>query len=95
MFAMDRVGIRQLRVNTSDVLRRVKSGETLELTEFGRPIARIVPIDLSRWDQLVMAGEVEPAVDEGAPLDFEPIEPAPGTPLLSEVLARMRAEDSR
>jgi prevent-host-death family protein len=92
---MERVGIRELRVHTSDVLKRVKSGETLELTKFGHPIAHIVPIDLSCRDGLVMAGEIQPGADEGESPDIEPIEPEPGQPLLSEVLAQMRAEDSR
>ena len=39
----DRVGVRELRQNLSKYLRRVEAGETLEVTERGRPVARLVP----------------------------------------------------
>jgi len=38
------VGLRELRHNTSEVLARVRHGETIDVTEYGRPIARIVPV---------------------------------------------------
>jgi prevent-host-death family protein len=43
------VGLRDLRHHTSEVLARVRHGETVDVTEHGRLIARIVP-----------AGEREP-----------------------------------
>lgn len=41
---MERVGIRELRQNLSVYLRRVRRGETLEVTERGRPVATLQPI---------------------------------------------------
>ena len=41
---MERVGVRELRQNLSVYLRRVKSGRRLEVTERGRPVARLEPI---------------------------------------------------
>jgi prevent-host-death family protein len=41
---MERVGVRQLRQNLSVYLRRVRRGETLEVTERGRPVATLRPI---------------------------------------------------
>lgn len=38
------VGLRDLRHHTSDVLARVRRGETIDVTEHGRLIARIVPV---------------------------------------------------
>ena len=38
------VGLRDLRHHTSAVLARVRHGETIDVTEHGRPIARIVPV---------------------------------------------------
>jgi prevent-host-death family protein len=38
-----RVGIRELRQNLSVYLRRVASGETLEVTERGDPVALLTP----------------------------------------------------
>jgi prevent-host-death family protein len=41
---MERVGVRELRQNLSVYLRRVRRGETLEVTERGRPVATLHPI---------------------------------------------------
>ena len=38
------VGLRDLRNHTSEVLARVRHGETVDVTEHGRLIARIVPV---------------------------------------------------
>jgi prevent-host-death family protein len=43
------VGLRDLRHHTSEVLARVRHGETIDVTEHGRLVARIIP-----------AGEREP-----------------------------------
>lgn len=43
MAILDQVGIRELRQNLSVYLRRVKRGESLEVTERGRPVALLVP----------------------------------------------------
>jgi prevent-host-death family protein len=39
------VGLRELRHHTSDVIARVRRGETIEVTEHGTPVARLVPIE--------------------------------------------------
>ena len=40
----DEVAIRDLTHHTSKVLARVKAGESLTITERGKPIATVVPI---------------------------------------------------
>jgi len=40
---MERIGVRELRQHASRYLARVRLGETLEVTERGRPVARLVP----------------------------------------------------
>jgi prevent-host-death family protein len=42
---LDRVGVRELRQNLSVYLRRVSRGESLEVTERGRPVAVVRPIE--------------------------------------------------
>jgi prevent-host-death family protein len=90
---MRSVGIRELRQRASELLRLVQAGETLEVTDRGRPIALLTPLpDLSPLDRLRAAGEVSEA--EGSLDDLpEPIEPEPGMPLPSEILARMRSDE--
>ena len=55
---MERIGVRDLNQNTSQVLARVSNGETLEITDRGRPVARLVPVDddTSALARLVQAG---------------------------------------
>jgi prevent-host-death family protein len=56
------VGVRELRDNLSRHLAEVRSGRTVTVTDHGRPIARIVPIErLTRLEQLRAEGRVQPA----------------------------------
>jgi prevent-host-death family protein len=90
---MASVGIRELRQRASELLRRVDRGETIEITNRGRPVALLAPLpDGSPLDRMRTAGEVEPASEDldglAAPLDL-----APGTELPSQALARLRREE--
>jgi prevent-host-death family protein len=89
---MARVGIRELRQRASELLRLVERGETIEITDRGRPVALLAPLpDASPLEQLRMAGEVEPAtgdlVDLPAPI------PSMAAELPSVVLARLRESE--
>jgi prevent-host-death family protein len=87
------VGVRELRQNLSVYLRRVRDGETLEVTEHGHGVAYLVPKSrghVSRRDQLITEGRLIPATHDL--LDLEPVEPAPG-PSVAEILQQMRDED--
>ncbi|MDP9222725.1 MAG: type II toxin-antitoxin system prevent-host-death family antitoxin [Actinomycetota bacterium] len=42
---MKRVGVAELKNNLSRHLRMVEAGETLEVTDHDRPIARLIPVD--------------------------------------------------
>jgi prevent-host-death family protein len=58
---MEQVGVRDLTQNASQVLRRVMAGESLEVTERGRPIARLTPVaDDADGDLLSDRGELSP-----------------------------------
>ena len=41
---MTRIGIRELRQKASEYLRRVEAGETIEVTDRGRPVALLTPV---------------------------------------------------
>ena len=59
---MDAMGIRELRQRASDYLRRVAAGETIEVTERGRPLALLTPIpNSSPLDQPRAGGDLEEA----------------------------------
>ena len=68
---MERIGVRELNQNTSQVLARVSSGETVEITDRGHPIARLVPVgdDTSALARLVATGRaVSPTSTGPVPL---------------------------
>ena len=90
---MRSIGIRELRQQASRHLRDVERGETIEVTDRGRPVALLVPIpQLGPAERLIAEGRMTRGT--GDLLDLEPLEPLPGIPLPSEVLRRMR-EDER
>ena len=47
-----RVGVRELKANLSACLRRIKSGGTLVITERGKPIGRLSPVESTLEEQL-------------------------------------------
>ncbi len=46
------VGVRDLKSRLSEYLRQVKAGETIVITEHGKPVGRIVPAAQSLDDRL-------------------------------------------
>ncbi len=69
---MDRIGVRELRQHASRYLARVAGGETLEVTDRGRPVARLVPVERDQWQALLASGRVIRPSDEGDLLDDAP-----------------------
>lgn len=60
----NRVGIRELRLDTSKILTRVLEGEEFLVTDRGEPIAQLIPVNAdsdSYFQKLVDAGEIIPA----------------------------------
>ncbi len=43
------VGLREMRQEASELVRRVQAGEEILVTISGRPAARLVPVGRSRW----------------------------------------------
>jgi prevent-host-death family protein len=56
------IGIRELRDTLSKQLSAVRSGHTITVTDHGRPVARIVPVDEpTRLERLRAEGRIQPA----------------------------------
>ncbi|MBA2463125.1 MAG: type II toxin-antitoxin system prevent-host-death family antitoxin [Actinobacteria bacterium] len=85
------IGIRELRQQASKYLREVEGGETIEVTDRGRPVALIVPIPSTGSVQsLVGAGRLTESVGDALGLG-DPLEPAAGVALPSAAIAEARA----
>lgn len=92
---MKSIGVRQLRQEASRHLRAVQAGETIQVTEHGKPVAMIVPMPAdTTLEVLEAAGRLVRARPTGTdPLMVKPIAPKKGVPLPSEILARIRADE--
>jgi prevent-host-death family protein len=54
------MGIRELRDTLTQAIRRVRQGETIEVTHDGEPVAVISPYRRSRLEQLIAEGRATP-----------------------------------
>ncbi|MGH9367144.1 MAG: type II toxin-antitoxin system Phd/YefM family antitoxin [Thermoanaerobaculia bacterium] len=90
--ASRRVGVRQLRQNLSVYLRRVASGETLEVTERGRPVALLAPLldASSGMQELITTGRA--TAPRGDLLELGPPRPGRVGRRLGEALRQERGE---
>jgi len=89
---MARVCVRELRQRASELLRRVELGESIEITDRGRPVAMLTPLPDDPLVRLRASGDL--AESEG---DLEDL-PAPlalpaGSEPPSSVLARLRRDE--
>lgn len=69
---METIGVRELRQHASRYLARVASGETLEVTDRGRPVAMLVPVRGDEWQHLLASGRVVPPTEKDDVLDEAP-----------------------
>lgn len=71
---MRRITHRELRNQSSEVLRAVDNGESFEITNYGRVVALIVPSHPATLDRLRAAGRTQPAeVSLSDVMDIEPL----------------------
>ncbi len=82
--------MRELRQHASRYLARVANGETLEVTDRGRPVARLVPVTRDAWADMVAAGRVTLARD---PMDVADELPGDYEVDASGALGAMRADE--
>ena len=92
MTHMEVVGIRELQQHASRVVARAAAGESIIVTDRGRPVARLVPLGGSGLDALVAAGRVRRPAGRLADLPV-PMPPTPGSASLGEVLADLRRDE--
>ena len=88
----EEVGVRELRQNASALLARVATGVTIQITNHGHPVARLVPVGDQRQGRadLIAGGELQPG--RGDVLGVEPISAPAGSPSTAELLADLRED---
>jgi prevent-host-death family protein len=90
-----RIGIRELRQHASVYVDLVEKGQTVDITNRGRLVARLVPAaePESALERLIAEGVLRPAEDPGSLLDIEPGPPVPpGHLTVSEALQEQRED---
>lgn len=94
---MARVTVSELNQQTARVLDRIKAGESVEVSEYGQPIARIVPIaprtGVPLLDELIGQGRAIPAAMPGLVPPTPPRTEADREIQLTDVLAAMRDDE--
>jgi len=89
---MPEVGIRALKQNASAVVAAAAAGESVTITDRGRPVAQMVPLASSRIEALIAAERARPARRRLRDLP-PPARRRPGRSSLSEELERMRRDE--
>ncbi|MGE0862823.1 MAG: type II toxin-antitoxin system Phd/YefM family antitoxin [Vicinamibacterales bacterium] len=90
---MASIGVRELRQRASELLRRVEQGETIEVTDRGRPVAVLSPPpEGSPLERLRALGDVDPAKGDLDELP-EPLVLEAGSQRPSAVLSRLRTHE--
>lgn len=90
---MSSVGIRALQQNASEVVRRAAAGETIDITDRGRLVARMVPISSGSIADLIASGQAVPAKRRLAEVVAEHPPLKGDGPTAGEILAEMRRDE--
>ena len=85
------IGIRELRDNLTTTIRRVSAGETIEITNHGKPVAVLSPAPRGRIAQLIARGEATPPKHPLRVRDLRPL-PVTGEMTASEALQEDRGD---
>jgi prevent-host-death family protein len=86
LHGMETIGLRELNQNPSKAVARVRAGESIIVTDRGRPVLRMVP-ETEHPDTLarmISSGQVRPPTERGMP-DLSP-ELAPEIDSLSDLM---------
>jgi len=87
---MRRISHRELRNNSSEVLRAVRAGEMIEVTNYGEVAAVLVPPSFTPYERLAAAGKVrEP---RGGSVDLRRLPRAQPAQSTQEIIADLRGD---
>ena len=85
-------GVRELRSNLRSYLDRVRAGDDVIVTEHGRPIARIVPLEGgTTFERLVAEGRITRARRRKSSINAEELPRVRGGTVADILVAQRRA----
>jgi len=84
------VGVRQLRQDASGVLKLVKAGQRITVTEHGRAVAELSPITNPSLQDYISAGVITPASRKYNSKIDKPLPLPKGVDLVAELLSERR-----
>lgn len=87
---MRTISHRELRNNSSAVLRDVCAGEIIEVTNHGEVAAVLVPPSLTPFERLVAAGKVRQPEDRA--VDLRQVRRAKSSMTTAEIIADVRGD---
>lgn len=87
---MRTISHRELRNNSSEVLRAVSAGETIEVTNHGEVAAVLMPPSLTPYERLLAAGKVRQSRDRR--VDLRKIRRMTAPVSTEEIIADVRGE---
>ncbi|MHB1712599.1 MAG: type II toxin-antitoxin system Phd/YefM family antitoxin [Acidimicrobiales bacterium] len=89
---MRTISHRELRNNSSEILRNVAAGEIIEVTNHGEVAAVLVPPSRTSFERLVAAGKVRRAEtgSEGRPVDLRHVPRVMSAVTTSDIIADVR-----
>jgi prevent-host-death family protein len=94
---MNTVTVSELNRQTAKVLERVKAGESVEISEYGTPVARLLPASpvtgSPLLDRLIAQGRAIPAANPGPIPPTPPRAPGENEISFSATLAQMRDDE--
>jgi prevent-host-death family protein len=85
------MGVREFRENLTKALRRVRGGETVEITHDGKPVALVIPLPATPLERLIAEGKATLPTRPPSEL-LEPPLPSTSGITASQALAEDRGE---
>jgi len=83
-----RIGVRDAKASLSQVLREVKQGREVMITEYGKPIARVVPVRSLSLEERIAEMEERGEIEAGTTPVSRPVLPLPIPGSLAQKPAR-------
>jgi prevent-host-death family protein len=97
MSRMEIIGVRELRRYASRWLARVRAGESFLVTDRGRPVARLSPVEAAvGYDALLSEGKIAPGSGRNLAELLDALDadlPPDRGPSVTETLLKLRADE--